>query len=113
MKKAYTITPEQYRENIRIMDKARYQYGDLANAPERTRKKCTKAASENLKVERPEDRLFFENEAIYNLWLNRDTDEPITARELYTIVATLAQEIRNAASSVRVAYDYANCDEFV
>lgn len=104
MKKAYTITPAQRQENIKIMSNARYHYGSLANAPEEVKARCRKAAEENATItELPKDDLFLENEVMYNLFLNRDTDEPITARELYIIVRTIKEAIDEAERSAKLA----------
>lgn len=110
MKKAYTITPNKYRENVKLQNNTRWKYGEVKYAPESLRKKCTKAAEENLNVQLPEDELFFENADIYNLWLNRDTDEPITARELYEIVMAIGKSIKDAESNARTAAAWSNWD---
>ena len=54
----------------------------------------------------PNDKTFFRGTDIYNLWLNRDTDEPITARELYNIIASISKEIKDAESSARSAANW-------
>ena len=112
MKKAYAITPERYRSNIKVMEDARYHHGEsLVNAPESVKKKCIKAAKENATIgELPKERIFFENEVMYNLFLNRDTDEPITARELYAIVQTLSEAIEEAEDRARTAAAYTDYD---
>lgn len=100
MKKSYTITPDQYRENVKTQKGAAYKFGDsLDGAPDYVKERCTKAAAENLKVKLPKDAFFFKNEVLYNLWLNRDTDEPITAKELYTIVESIYQRIEDVRTT--------------
>ena len=108
MKKAYTITPEKYRKNQETIGDIKYKYGYPLEAgwrllggdiPETIKKKADKATSENASVEKPENGLYFRNKDIYNLWLNRDTDEPITARELFNIVEAISEAIDGARSA--------------
>lgn len=112
MKKAYTISPEQYRANevliYEIKNKYNYpqeggwRYLDGTTAeehtPESVKKKWKKATEENKKFKKPRSRFFTKNDDLYNLWLNRDTDEPVTARELYNIVASIREAIADAES---------------
>lgn len=114
MKKAYTITPEQYREKQREINKIGYKNGwydqktgryTLSEGTNpRTRKhfeNLTKACNE---MPKPKDKRFFMDTDIYNLWLNRHTDEPITARELYNIVTAIFGEIGDAEN--RASYEW-------
>ena len=112
MKKAYTFTPQQRQKNIKIMADARYKYGsDLTKAPEKVKAKCTKAASENATfTDLPENTMYLDNEVMYNLYLNRDTDEPITARELYVITETIFKAIWKAEDRAKTSAAYANWD---
>ena len=114
MKKAYTITPEQYREKQREINKIGYKngwydqktgrYTLCEGTNPRTRKhfeNLTKACDE---MPKPKDKRFFMDTDIYNLWLNRHTDEPITARELYNIVTAIFGEIEDAEN--RASYEW-------
>ena len=113
MKKAYTITPDRYTENNGIIRDVEYNYGhqeseetymgfkfktvvDIEDVPKYKRKRYERAVRENAEVVKPSlnNSIFFYNEDNYNLWLNRDTDEPITARELYNIVRAIETAIR-------------------
>jgi len=110
MKKAYTITPEKYKKNREtICDiKRKYNYpqdsgwtyfdGTTAedHTPESVKEKYKKAKKENDAFKVPDDDIFLGNPDIYNLWLNRNTDEPITAKELYNIVTALLSTIDDA-----------------
>ena len=109
MKKAYKITPEQYRKNLYEIREIGYKNGwsdpntgicRLANNTNpRTRKRFENLKKECDEMPIPKDKTFFLGTDIYNLWLNRDTDEPVTARELYNIVADLSKAISDAKSS--------------
>ena len=113
MKKAYSITPDQYHEKqVQIRDIAykngwynyetgKYRLSDTT--PERTRKRFEKLTKECEEMPIPNDKTFFRGTDIYNLWLNRDTDEPITARELYNIIASISEEIKATESMARSA----------
>ena len=106
MKKEYTITPAEYKAKVREINDIGYRHGhfnrergeyELANnVPDRVRNRFNKLRMEVEQTPRPKDKIFFANEDLYNLWLNRDTDEPITARELYNIVLTIGREIESA-----------------
>lgn len=128
MKKAYTITPAQYDANVKTMNDIEYRTGySKATAhhrllsgqtieettPKKTKDRYNKAYEENKGVKVPSNEFFFINEVLYNLWLNRDTDEPITAREMYAIVNTICEEIDAAESSASSAAYYANWDGHV
>lgn len=112
MKKAYKLTPIEYRINEKYIKNVEYQYGnDVSSYPKEVARKYRKAVKENKSVETPgRNSIFFTNETMYNLWLNRDTDEPITARELYSIVEGIAEAIDKAESSAKTAAAYANWD---
>ena len=120
MKKAYTITPDQYLEKKAEIRKIGYnngwedyrtnKYVLSEGTPERTRRRFEKLTKECEEMPMPSDRIFFRGTDIYNLWLNRDTDEPITARELYNIIASVSEEIKEAESSARSAAAYSNWD---
>ena len=120
MKKAYTITPEQYHDKRAEITAIGYRHGwqnretgeyKLADGTsDRVRKRFDKLTKEVKETPVPDNRLFFKNPDIYNLWLNRDTDEPITARELYNIVEAIGKAIGEAESSARTAAAYANWD---
>ena len=104
MKKAYTITPAKYFDNLKYIRSVEYRYGeDTSDYPKTTLKKYEKAVKENASVEKPKASLFFKNEVMYNLWLNRETEEPVTAKELFTIVSTLNEYFKDKISS-------ASCD---
>lgn len=120
MKKAYTITPEEYLEKKREIDGIGYRHGRFdrktgkyklaESTSDRVRKRFDKLTKEVKETPVPNNRLFFKNPDIYNLWLNRDTDEPITARELYNIVEAIGKAIGEAESSARTAASFANWD---
>ena len=120
MKRAYTITPEQYHEKqaqIReiVYKNGRYDYETkkyrlLSSTPERTCKQFEKLTKECEEMPIPSDKTFFRGTDIYNLWLNRDTDEPITARELYNIIASISEEIKDAESSAKSSAVWNNWD---
>ena len=120
MKKAYAITPDDYRDKVREIRKIDYQYGYecgpnhcqhrlSSSTPEKTKKRYEKLTEECNTMPKPENHLFFRNTDLYNLWLNRNTDEPITAQELYNIVAGIAGAITAAedrAKSTAIWSDY-------
>lgn len=106
MKKAYTITPAEYVEKKRKIEEIGYKNGwfkpergeyELArDTPERIKGRFDKLTKEVKETPIPKENIFFINEDLYNLWLNRDTDEPITARELYSIVSAIGWAIKDA-----------------
>ena len=120
MKRAYTITPEQYsKKQAQIREigykNGRYDYETnkyrlLSSTPERTCKQFEKLTKECEEMPIPSDKTFFRGTDIYNLWLNRDTDEPITARELYNIIASISEEIKDAESSAKSSAVWNNWD---
>ena len=124
MKKAYTITPEKYKKNREtICDiKRKYNYpqesgwryldGTTADdrTPEKVKEQYKKAVEENKTFVKPKNDIFLSNTDIYNLWLNRDTDEPITARELYNIVSRLLEEIEDAEDRAESSAIWSNWD---
>jgi hypothetical protein len=44
---------------------------------------------------------FFRCQELYNLWLNRDNDKPVTTKELYNVVATIAEAIAEAENRAK------------
>lgn len=120
MKKAYTITPEQYREKQREINKIGYKNGwsdpktgiyTLSEGTNpRTRKHFENLTKECDEMPKPKDKLFFMGTDIYNLWLNRHTDEPITARELYNIIKTVGEAISQAESNAKSSAVWDNWD---
>lgn len=120
MKKAYAITPEQYHDKRATITAIGYHHGwcnretgeyKLAEGTSTgVKNRFDKLTKEVKETPVPDNRLFFKNPDIYNLWLNRDTDEPITARELYNIVEAIGKAIGEAESSARTAAAYANWD---
>ena len=102
MQKAYKLTPAEYQKKRDEMSKIVYRYGDDArHAPEEIREKYNKLKEETKLFPIPEFdecSMFFRNPEIYNLWLNRDMDEPVTSRELFKIIWAVKQEIEDAAS---------------
>ena len=109
MKKKYKITPYEYHQKIDDMGKITYKTGyDGTREPNefqaKYKDKYDKLKAETESIEVPEDGFYFYNEVVYNLWLNRDTDEPITAKELYTIIETMRNDFD---SRIRTAtYNY-------
>lgn len=98
MKKKYKITPDQYRDKIDKMYDITYKtgYDGIKNADRCSRylkEKYDKYHEETSKMDIPEDKLFFMNEVIYNLYLNRNEDEPVTSKELYKIIETVVDDI--------------------
>lgn len=113
MKKAYTITPEQYREKRKEIERIGYKNGHSdpktgrytlsEETNPRTRKHFENLTKECDEMPIPDDKTFFLGTDIYNLWLNRHSDEPVTARELYNIIAIISGEIKDAKSMARSA----------
>ena len=116
MKKSYTITPEEYHKKLEEIRDIKYKYGcsDFAtiseNAPERVKKRFNKLIAEVKAFAEPQDSLFLRNPDLYNLWLNRNTDEPITARELFNIIAGVSEAIDRAEDRAKTHADWANFD---
>ena len=124
MKKAYTITPEKYEKNRDTIYDIKYKYnyphegswryldGTTADdhTPEKVKKKYNKAVEENKTFVKPENDIFLSNTDIYNLYLNRDTDEPITAREFYNIVTALLSGIDEAEDRAETSAVWSNWD---
>ena len=110
MKQSYNITPKQYNDNRYIIRKSKEKYNypqekgwryldgttSEERTPEKVKEQYKKAVEENNAFDVPKNKVFLANTDIYNLYLNRDTDEPITARELYNIVSCLLEEIEDA-----------------
>lgn len=120
MKKAYTITPDQYREKQIQINHIGYKngYSDpktdkytlSSHTNPRTRERFEKLTKECEEMPIPSDKTFFLGTDIYNLWLNRDTDEPITARELYNIIASISEAIKQAESSAKSSAAWSSWD---
>ena len=120
MKRAYTITPEQYHEKRKEIEHIGYknghsdpQTGKYTLSPytnPRTRKHFENLTKECDEMPIPDDKTFFLGTDIYNLWLNRHSDEPVTAKELYNIVASISQAIKQAESSARSAANWSGWD---
>ena len=97
MKQAYKMKLEDYWKKRGQVNDIRYRYSvgynDTLNekTPEKVVKRYKKLKTEMEEMPKPDSQLFFLNTDIYNLWLNRDTDEPITARELYNILEATAR----------------------
>ena len=122
MKQSYAIGPEKYSKNIDTMNEIEYNTGythkdakkvnpftgktKAESTPKNLVTKYEKAYAENKQFEKQlpkgEEReeflesAFCENDTMFNLWLNRNTDEPITARELYQVVKVLLGEVDDA-----------------
>lgn len=120
MKRAYTITPEQYHEKRKEIERIGYKNGHTDpqtgkytlssyTAPI-TRKRFENLTKECDEMPIPDDKTFFLGTDIYNLWLNRHSDEPVTAKELYNIVASISQAIKQAESSARSAANWSGWD---
>lgn len=111
MKKAYKITPAQYKAKQEEIKRIGYKNGwddretgewrlsDDTNP--RTRKHFENLVKECEEMPKPSNKVFFKGTEIYNLWLNRYTDEPITASELYNIVESIAEVISEAESRAK------------
>ena len=110
MKKAYTITPEEYYKKLDEIRKIEYNYGYQcgpdyrqyrlsSSTPEKIKKRYEKLKSETENLPKPKDSVFFRNTDLYNLWLNRETDEPVTAKELFNIVTGISGAIDAAKSA--------------
>lgn len=91
MKKAYKITPQKFQQNCETISRIEYKYG--SHIPETMKKGYDKIKAQNAEFEKPDKSFFYmENEFVYNLYLNRNEDEPVTSRELYAIVNTLLEK---------------------
>ena len=124
MKQSYNITPKQYKDNEKVIDKIKYKYnypqekgwryldGTTAeeHTPEKVKEQYKKAVEENKAFAKPKNDIFLSNTDIYNLYLNRDTDEPITAMELYNIVSCLLDEIEDAEDRAESSSIWDNWD---
>ena len=116
MKKAYTITPAQYKTKQYEINRIGYNNGWMLETGEwklsddtnpRTRKHFENLVKECEEMPKPKNKVFFRGTDIYNLWLNRHSDEPVTARELYNIVESIAEAISEAESrATRSAADW-------
>jgi hypothetical protein len=115
MKKAYTITPEEYREKQKEINDIDYKYGYdcgrnhschrlSVKTPEKVRQRYEELNKECNEMPMPNSGVYFRGTDIYNLWLNRNNDEPITARELYNIVTAIFGEIGDAEN--RASYEW-------
>lgn len=105
MKKPDTISVEKFRENNHFILNTEYRFGNnTERMPKTTAQKYNKALEENGGFELPTDRFFMTNDVVYALFKNRDTDEPVTARELYIIIETLRGKISDEISVA--TYDY-------
>ena len=94
MNKAYTITPEEYCGKSSEIRRIEYSYGDDAiYAPARIRSHYKNLKKICADFEEPADSMFMRNADLYNLWLNQDTTEPITARELFNIINGIREEL--------------------
>ena len=114
MKKSYKVSPKEYNEAKHNLYRIEYHYGyngkngkSLVDGAGRTfEKRYPEIAKQYKESEEivnntpvPENDLFFKNVFMYNLWLNRKEDEPITSRELYAILNTLAEEMKSKIST--------------
>lgn len=90
MKKAYKITPQKFQQNCEAISRIEYKYG--SHIPETMKKGYDRMKAQNAEFEEPKLSFYMENEFVYNLYLNRNVDEPITSRELYAIVNTLLEK---------------------
>ena len=109
MKQAYNITPEEYGRYHAEMCGIVYNHGHHDNLTgkdyisegtssrvKNRYEKLKKIVGETVKPENP---FFFRNTDLYNLYLNRYRDEPITAKELYNIVSEISKAIDDVRSS--------------
>ena len=90
MKKAYKITPQKFQQNCEAISRIDYKYG--SHIPETMKKGYDRMKAQNAEFEEPKQSFYMENEFVYNLYLNRNEDEPITSRELYAIINTLIEK---------------------
>ena len=98
MKKAYKLTPEDcWRKQGQIRE-IEYKYkntvtGEIDASP-RIAKRHKKLTEEVNSMPLPPCQLFMNNADIYNLWLNKNTSEPVTAKELYNIVSAMMRHMQ-------------------
>lgn len=106
MKKAYTITPEEYKYKAEQIRNIEFKYGDkAAYAPETTKKRYDKFVKECAEFSKPKSSIFMTNTDLYNLWLNQHTDEPITAKELFNIIKGITEVMSDKISSASYQWD--------
>ncbi len=106
MKKAYTITLEDYKRKIEKLRIIEQKYGDNAEfASEKIKKTYDKLVKECAEFPKPKNPLFMESADLYNLWLNRNTDKPITTRELFDITTAVMEVMGRKISSATYQWD--------
>lgn len=106
MKKKCAITYKEYKEKIEKLHIIEQKYGDNAKfASEKTKKTYDKLVKECAEFPRPSNPLFMESADLYNLWLNRNTDEPITIRELFDITTAVMEVMSRKISSATYQWD--------
>lgn len=98
--------PAKYYELLQTIRDIEYKYGDnVANMPKSTAKRYEKALSEIAEIETPEGEdyaRFFDTRTpeLYDLWLGRESDEPVSKRELYAIVKDILSRVERVDSSI-------------
>lgn len=98
--------PLKYYELLQTIREIEYKYGDnVADMPKTTAKRYEKAKKEMAKIEFPTDDdyvRFFDTRTpeLYDLWLGRESDEPVSKRELYAIVKDILSRVERVDSSI-------------
>lgn len=98
--------PARYWELSDIINDIEYNYGNDTNSmPDSIAKRYEKAKKEMEELKVPKgaeySRFFDANyPALYDLWLKKDSDKPITGKELFSVVNALLDKIRKVDSSI-------------
>lgn len=111
MKKNYIMTPEEYRRKDRKISEISsklfgHRFGRTKakiDVPKEKVKLATLEA-ELAKVDVPDEKFYFKNETVYNLYMNRNNKEPITSDEMVKIVDALLEHMSDIARTHSYTY---------
>ena len=98
--------PAKYYELWDTIREIEYKYGkNVADMPKTTAKRYEKVKKEMTEIEVPKGEdypRFFEPRTpeLYNLWLGRESDEPVSKRELYAIVKDILSRVERVDNSI-------------